>query len=106
MLPGPDTGAGQPPTSASMLLLVLFAIGFAPGLVIGLLLQTPRRRLILAGAAIVTWMAYTVYIGTIASCPARSECAKWLGVVFLGAVLAGWLGGVAASWVVRRPVRS
>ncbi|MDX6411495.1 MAG: hypothetical protein QOE91_1011 [Gaiellaceae bacterium] len=87
-----------------MLLVVLFAIGFVVALALALAFRRPRGRLGVALAGLAVWAAYTLYIETIASCPARGECDKQLGVLFLAAVAAGWLAGVAASWPLRRPV--
>jgi hypothetical protein len=86
-----------------MFIAILFASGFLPGLVVAAMLRRARGRLSLAALGIVTWIAYAIYIEEFAPCPAQGECDKGIGVFFLAVVLIGWLGGVAASWIVRRP---
>jgi hypothetical protein len=61
--------------------------------------------LALTAVGIATLIVYSIYIEGVAACPAQGECDKGIGVVFLAVALIGWLGGIAASWVVRRPRR-
>jgi hypothetical protein len=82
---------------------VLFAIGFFFGLIVALVLRRARGRLALAVVGIAIWIAYAIYIEELAPCPAQGECDKGIGAIFLAVVLIGWLGGVAASWIARRP---
>ena len=86
-----------------MFIAILFATGFFLGLVAASILRHARGRLALAVAGVVAWIAYAIYIEKIAPCPAQGECDKGIGVILLAVVLIGWLGGVAASWVARRP---
>jgi fructose-specific phosphotransferase system IIC component len=86
-----------------MFIAILFASGFLPGLVVASILRHVRGRLALAAVGIVTWIAYAIYIEEFAPCPAQGECDKAIGVLFLAVVLIGWLGGIAASWIARRP---
>jgi hypothetical protein len=86
-----------------VLLVVLFAAGFVCAFLGAVLMRRRRSRVLLAAAGVALLGAYTVYVGWFASCPAHGECDKWLGVVFLGAVAAGWVIGAGASWAVRRP---
>jgi hypothetical protein len=86
-----------------MFIAILFATGFFLGLAAASILRRARSRLTLAAAGIVTWIAYAIYIEELAPCPAQGECDKGIGVVFLAVVLIGWLGGVAASRIARRP---
>ena len=86
-----------------MFIAILFAIGFSSGLIVAAMLRHARGRLALAALGVVAWIAYAIYIEKIAPCPAQGECDKGIGVILLAVVLIGWLGGVAASWVARRP---
>ena len=86
-----------------MFIAILFAIGFFLGLIVASMLRRARGRLALAVVGIATWIAYAIYIEELAPCPAQGECGKGIGVIFLAVVLIGWLGGVATSWIARRP---
>ena len=86
-----------------MFIAVLFLSGLIAGLVAASLLRRARGRLALAVVGIATWIAYAIFIEEVASCPAQGECDKGIGVLLLATLLVGWLGGVATSWVVRRP---
>jgi 4-amino-4-deoxy-L-arabinose transferase-like glycosyltransferase len=88
-----------------MLLVVLFAAGLVVALGLALLMRGARARLIVAGIGVIVFAGWAVYIEAIASCPAVGECEKGLGVFLLSVVLAGWLVGVALSWLIRRPTR-
>lgn len=86
-----------------MFIAILFAVGFFLGLIVASLLRHARGRLWLAVAGIATWIVYAIYIQELAPCPAQGECDKGIGVIFLAVVLIGWLGGIATSWIARRP---
>jgi hypothetical protein len=86
-----------------VLIAILFAIGFFLGLIAASMLRRARARLAFAAAGIVISIAYAIYIEELAPCPTQGECDKGIGVVFLAVVLIGWLGGVAVSWIARRP---
>lgn len=88
-----------------MLIAILCAIGFFSGLIVASTLRHARGRLALAGGGIAIWIAYAIYVEKFAPCPAQGECDKGIGVIFLAVVLIGWLVGVAASWIARRPAR-
>jgi hypothetical protein len=85
------------------MVFIFFAVGFVVSLVVASMLGRTRRRLIMAGGAIVAWAAYTIYAETLASCPAHGECDKTTGAIFLGGAVVGVLIGTGLSWAVRRP---
>jgi protein-S-isoprenylcysteine O-methyltransferase Ste14 len=86
-----------------MLLVVLFAVGFAVAFLVAALMRRRRSRALLGGAAVALAAVYAIYVGLFASCPQHGECDKWLGVVLVAVAAAGWIAGTAASWLVRRP---
>jgi hypothetical protein len=88
------------------LLVILFAAGLLVALAASLLIPRTRGRLIVAAAGILVVGGWSLYIEAIASCPVHGECDKGLGVFFLLVILAGWLVGVALSWLIRNPGRS
>lgn len=85
-----------------MILVVLFVAGFLLGLALASLFRHARPRLALVGVAVLLCAGYAIYIA-IAPCPDQGECEKGLTIIFLGAILLGWIAGVATSWRVRRP---
>jgi hypothetical protein len=86
-----------------MLLLVLFAAGFVLALALASLFRHARPRLVLAALVVVLCGGYAIYIA-FAPCPDQGECEKGLTIIFLAAILLGWIAGVATSWRLRRPV--
>lgn len=84
-----------------MLLVVLFAAGFVVALGAASALRRARARLVLGGAAAAVWAGYSIYLAAFAPCPEHGECEKGLAILFGAAILAGWLAGAAASWLLR-----
>ena len=85
-----------------MLLVVLFAAGLVVALGVGAFVDGGRARLLLIAGGAAVWAAYAIYVEELASCPARGECEKGLGIIFAGSIVAGWIAGTAGSWALRR----
>jgi len=88
-----------------VLLLIFFVAGLVVAFVAAILSNRARVRLGIAAVGVLLWVAYVLYVEKIYTCPRSGECDKGLGIFFLASSLAGWLGGVGLSWLVRRPAR-